>query len=103
MTLTAASLAVYVQGDAANDNPFLTTCAAEATAMVTQRIGTAEVPASILDRAGLEVAADLYYRRRTRNGVAEFDGMDMAPVRISRDPMAAAAAILAPYLGGGFA
>lgn len=63
------------------------------------------IPPSVLDRAYLEVAAELFHRKSTRNGVAQFATADtMAPIRINRDPLSPARPILAPYLlRGGFA
>lgn len=102
MALTDGQLATYVQAGSA-DAAFVTSCLLEATTMVERRIAGRTVPVEIVDRATLEVGADLYYRRRTRNGVADFEGDDMQPFRVSRDPMVAAYPILAPYVGGGFA
>ncbi|OYO16285.1 hypothetical protein CGZ94_04920 [Enemella evansiae] len=86
---------------------YTTECETEATALVDRHIGTATVPPDIRDRAVLEVAADLFYRRETRNGVVAFGGQDggasVAPVRVSRDPMKAATDLLRPYLGPGIA
>lgn len=105
MAVTIDKLAKYVQGDLASDAAYLQECVTEGTELVTHHIGAVPVPPSVTDRAVLEVAADLYYRRRSRNGVSVFDGPDgmPEPMRISRNPMLAAAPILAPYLGVGIA
>lgn len=104
MALTTGELTTYVQASD-DDLAFVNSCLTEATTLVGRYTasGRRPVPEDIEDRAVLEVAADLYYRRRTRNGVAEFDGMDMQPLRVSRDPMAAAYPLLSRYVGGGFA
>lgn len=94
----ALSLADFVQATPA-DAPFIAACEREADALVSRRVGTATVPAPVRDRAVLEVGADLFYRRNTRNGVAGFEGIEPQPVRIARDPMRAAADLLRPYLG----
>lgn len=79
----------------------------EATQLVTDFIGGAEnpfrVPDSIIDRATLEVGADLYYRKASRNGVINLDGGDMGvqAFRLHRDPMAAAYPLLRRYLAQG--
>lgn len=80
-------------------------CEAEATELVSKHVGTATVPAVIIDRAVLEVGADLFYRRAARNGIVSFgNGVEAASViRINRDPMTQAYPLLAPYLGLGFA
>lgn len=64
-----------------------------------------DVPASmsLIDRAILEVAAELYHRKNTKNAVAQFASPDGSPVRIARDPMVAAYPILRQLVGGGFA
>lgn len=105
MATTIEGLAKYVQGDLASDAAYLQQCVTEGTELVTHRIADNTVPPSVIDRATLEVAADLYYRRRSRNGISTFDGSDgmPEPMRISRNPMLAAQPILAPYLGMGIA
>lgn len=82
---------------------FVGECVEEATALVARRVGVDTVPDVIRRRAVLEVGADLYHRRRVRNGVASFDGVDMQPIRVTRDPMKAAEDILAPFLAPGLA
>lgn len=85
---------------------FVSSCAAEAGVLVDHHIGDAEVPESIRERAVLEVGADLYYRRAAKNGVSTFGGAGVEGVsvlRINRDPMTQAYAILRPWLGLGFA
>lgn len=105
MATTNTDLATYVQGDLTSDAPFLTRCVTEAGELVARRVASEVVPATVVDRAVLEVAADLYYRRRSRNGVSTFDGQDgmPEPMRISRNPMLAAQPILDPYLAPGIA
>lgn len=85
------------------DSDYVEQCVAEAKEMVANHIGKATVPTSIVDRAELEVGAELFHRRQSRNGIAGLDGVDAAPMRIARDPMKAAAPLLAPYLGPGIA
>ncbi|NNG20301.1 hypothetical protein HJ590_12100 [Naumannella sp. ID2617S] len=98
MTDLAAYLGVEPSG-------FVAECTAEADALVTQRVGQATVPASVRARAVLEVGADLWYRKQTRNGIAGFGSTEtgIQPVRIARDPMAAAEPILRPWLTPGIA
>jgi hypothetical protein len=89
------------------DEPFAQQCAAEAEIMVGNFVGATEktpnpynVPDEVLGRAVLEVGADLYYRKASRNGIASFDtGMPAPePMRLNRDPMAAAFPILRPFM-----
>lgn len=100
--MDATSLSGYVSA-APGDTPFVVECWAQATTLVTRQIGSASVPDEIKDLAIREVGADLFHRRRTRNGIASFAGDDMTPIRVTRDPMKAAEPILAPWLPGGFA
>lgn len=80
---------------------YVSSCATEAKALVSHLVGEKEVPAEVLERAVIEVGADLYHRRSARNGIAGFEDSDMgaSPIRISRDPLAAARPILQPFLG----
>lgn len=107
-------LARYVS--AAPDDEHVAACLAEASGLVAAELGAEEVdgvevtantflpvPAAVRDRAVLEVAADLFYRRQTRLGVTGFADSDLNPLRVTRDPLAGARPILAPYMAGGFA
>lgn len=59
---------------------------------------------AIVFRAIVEVGAELYHRKNTKNAVAQFATPDGGtPVRIARDPMAAAYPLLRQLTGGGFA
>lgn len=96
----AVDLATYVK--AKPGDTFVPECAAEAKELVARHIGAVKVPDSVVARAELEVGADLYYRRDTRNGIAGFGGSGDTPpqqTRIARDPLRAAYDILAPWLG----
>lgn len=113
------SLAWFVKASGDND-AFAQSCADEALAMVRKHIGAVEtvdaagattwsnphgVPQSLIDRAVLEVGADLYYRQAARNGIVSFgSGVEATSViRINRDPMTQAYSILGPFLPMGFA
>ena len=63
------------------------------------------IPYQAIRRAYVEVAAGIYHRKNTKNGVAQFATAEsVAPVRIAGDPLAVARAMLGPYLTtGGFA
>lgn len=72
-----------------------------AVGLVPAVVNPYKVPAEAVERAALEVGADLYYRKSSRNGVVAFGGGDMPapePFRINRDPMQAAYPILRPFL-----
>lgn len=93
-----ARIAAYV-GDVPNDT-FLRECADQAATLIHDQVGSATVPAEILERAQIEVAAELYHRRSAPNGIKNFaDGFDgTAAIRVARDAMVAARPLLAPYL-----
>lgn len=101
-TTDAGRLAKYVHAGPSDE--YVTEAAAEADAMVNNHTKPGnvrgEVPAHILARAKLEVGAELFHRRTSRNGVVGLDGGpdNFAPLRIARDPMKAAYDILAPYM-----
>ncbi|MBX3309707.1 MAG: hypothetical protein KF739_04640 [Cryobacterium sp.] len=90
-----------------SDSEFIAACIDEAEAMVTARIGTATdaVPPVIQERAVIEVASELYNRQQAPNGLRQFAAPDggQTAIRVSRDPLVAANAILAPFLPLGFA
>lgn len=83
------------------DVEFAKACELEATALVDNFVGEDNpfnVPDEVLTRAVLEVGADLYYRKASRNGVVGFGGDDPQPFRLNRDPMAAAYPLLRPFI-----
>lgn len=96
--MTFEDLMQYVGGD---DSTFIAQCWAEADLMVSVYVAGAfkEIPQEILDRATLEVGAELYNRKNAPNGIQQFASFDgQSAVRIARDPMQAAYAILKPYV-----
>lgn len=100
-TTPATTLDWYVQARG-DDEPFAEESATVATTMVNDFIGGESnpfgVPAEVVARAVLEVGADLYYRKASRNGVATMDGVEPQLFRLNRDPMAAAYPLLRRYL-----
>ena len=99
-TTPATTLDWYVQA-IGEDAAFAAESAQVAQQMVTDFIGDGNpfgVPASVVARAVLEVGADLYYRKASRNGVATIDGVEPQLFRLNRDPMAAAYPLLRRYL-----
>lgn len=100
--LTTARLATYV-GAAATDTQ-LATCITEATALIATLQPPEKTPEEIIERATLECAADLYHRRRARNGIItlESDGA-IETIHAPLDPLRSARALLTPYLPVGIA
>lgn len=99
-TTPATTLDWYVRA-LGEDLPFSAESAEVAQQMVTDFIGDGNpfgVPESVVARAVLEVGADLYYRKASRNGVATMDGVEPQLFRLNRDPMAAAYPLLRRYL-----
>lgn len=101
MSVGTAELSRFVS--APQEDPYLGECVAEAAALVGNLAGDRlpTIPEPVANRAILEVAADLYHRRATRNGIAGFDDTEISasPVRINRDPLTPARPILAPWIG----
>lgn len=98
MAVTSAQLASYSNRE--NDQ-FAQQCLTEANELVNHHIGTANVPDVVKDRAVLEVGSNLLRRGAHLDGLAGFDSSESTPLRITRDPLQAARAILAPYLYSG--
>ena len=95
----------YVTATGAGDEENAAASLTEAREMVEHWIGTpiTKVPKSVLDRAIIEVAAELFYHKAARGGVTEWAGTDLQPFRLARDPMKAAYPILLQYVPGGLA
>ena len=101
--MTADDLSQYV-GANADDTAFVASCWARADALVTQYIGFAGVPWAILNGAILDVGSELYHRRNSPSGIAQFaTAGDASPVRLARDPMTSVYPVLARFLGAGVA
>lgn len=99
-------LLAYVTPGAHNvvvDDEFVGECVDGALALVGKMIGTHAVPASIRSRAVIEAGSEMFHRRQSPNGISQFAAPDGGALRIARDPMNAARAILAPFLPLGFA
>lgn len=101
VSVSVTELARFVS--APPTDAYLDECITEAVELVKKLAGDRLpiIPGPVADRAVLEVAADLYHRRATRNGIAGFDDTEIsaAPVRINRDPLTPARPILAPWIG----
>ncbi len=99
--MSATALAAYV--GTSDTNAFVSTCWSEAVALVAAYVGEAVVPADVLKRAQIEVGAELFHRKSTKLGLAQFAMPDASPVRVLRDPVQAAYPLLARYMGPGVA
>lgn len=93
----------YVQAHGESEAKELGFALTEARALISNYVGAYKVATEVNDRAIVEVTAELFYRKMSRNGVSEFAGTDLAPFRIARDPMKAAYPILAQYMPVGLA
>lgn len=95
----------YVNAPATNEtsNDFVEACWDQAVALIDRHVRDNTIPPNILDRARIEVGADLYYRKASKNGIVTANGADVTPIRINKDPMAPAYPLLDPYLPAGFA
>lgn len=114
MAIALADLKSFIGASGVADDGVLSDCLAEGQALVDKYVGTVwdeetqtyiprSVPTPILERAYLEVAADLWNRRQAPNGIANqqfatLDGIASAPIRIARDPMQAAYKILGRWV-----
>jgi len=97
VTVTVTDLLAYVgTGDVTTAAPVLPV----AEALVSAHVGTATVPETVLDRAVLEVASELFHRRNAPSGISQFGAADGSVVRVARDPMVAAYPLLAPWVVG---
>ena len=102
--LSSASLLEYV-GAGQNDREYADQAWAEAQQLVDNLFGTAAgVPTEVRDRCYLEAGAELFHRKGTKNGIAQFATPDgNQPYRAPRDPLVGVYPLARPYIGGGFA
>lgn len=94
----ASALGRYVGDVPITD--YLKECVSVAWLSVTHFAGPAVIPQTILDRAVLEVAAELYHRKNAPNGIKSYaDAFDGASaIRVARDALVAARPLLTPYM-----
>ncbi len=92
-----ADLQAYIGTEETGE--FIEECLDAGKALVLNYIGEGEVPSHIKYQAELIVASELFHRRSAPNGIAQFASMDGQPVRMGKDPMAAAYPLLLPFLG----
>lgn len=84
---------------------FIQSCLEEAIALVDNECGMAiaRVPVAILHRAYIVTGSELYNQREAPQGISQFTSADGSPIRVGRDPMVPARAVLRSFLPGGFA
>lgn len=94
----ASTLSRYVGDVPLTD--YLKECVTVAWLSVMHFVGPAVVPQLILDRAVLEVAAELYHRKNAPNGIKSYsDSFDgTSAIRVARDALVAARPLLTPYM-----
>ncbi len=96
-----AKLRRYV-GAGAESTELLTDCWTEAAELVARHVRELVVPEAIVQRAVLDTASELFHRRNAPSGIMQVPtDVGAAPVRLARDPMQGAYAILAPWVGLG--
>lgn len=99
-TTPATDLSWYVDA-IGEDAQFAAESKVDAAELVDNFVGATNpygVPAGVVARCILEVGADLYYRKASRNGIVGLEGADPQPFRLNRDPMAAAYPMLRQWI-----
>lgn len=99
MAVTVEQLKEYVGTKDSSDFP--QECLDAANAMVSNYIGSADVPFAVVDQAVLTVGSELFHRKSAPNGVTQFAAFDGQAVRVARDPMTSVYPILLPFVGYG--
>lgn len=97
MAVTLEQFKAYVGTKDATDFPQL--CLTSGHQLVTNKVKGYAVPAAIHDQAVLMVASELFHRRQAPNGITQFADFGGNAVRLGKDPMAPAYALLLPYIG----
>ena len=97
MAVTLQQFKDYIGTKDASDFPQL--CLTSGHQLVTNKVKGYAVPAQIHDQAVLMVASELFHRRSAPNGITQFADFGGNAVRLGKDPMAPAYALLLPYIG----
>lgn len=92
--VTAEQVAEYL-GVAAGTDVSALLSAAEA--LISREIGTATVPAEVIDNATLSLTGELHLRASNPGGVVSYAGGDTV-VRVTRDPLVSIRPLLAPWV-----
>lgn len=106
---TLADLKAYLGITSTNDDAVLQDCLDMAQALVDVRnvkwdstseaYVTSDAPATVVDRAAIAVAAEIWNQKKAPNGISQFAAYDgVNPIRVARDPMVAAYPLLAPWV-----
>jgi hypothetical protein len=99
LTISVADLQAYIGTDETGE--FISSCLHAGHDLVDRYQGTATVPDQIHVQSVLITASELFHRRSTPQGIAQFASADGQPVRVARDPMIAVYPLLLPYVGFG--
>jgi hypothetical protein len=95
-----SALIAYV-GMLETERAYTLTCAAEARGLVLDYVGTSTRVSDVkINRAMLEVGADLYSRKQSRGGSSGYEGVEMQSMTIPKDPLRMAYPLLRPDLPG---
>lgn len=97
-------LAGYVRASE-RDHAYVEETKARAAQLVSDKVGAATVPKTVLSAAILEVGANLYQRRVSAIGTTNYGDPETMgnPMRPALDPLTPAWPMLRPYLGPGLA
>lgn len=97
MAVTLSQFKDYVGTKDASDFPQL--CLTAGHQLVTNKVAGASVPAAVHDQAVLMVASEIFHRRSAPNGITQFADFGGQAVRLGKDPLSPAYALLMPYIG----
>lgn len=99
LSISVADLQAYIGTEETGE--FISSCLTAGHALVDRYQGEAEVPQQIHVQAVLICASEIFHRRSTPQGIAQFATNEGSPVRVARDPMGAVYPLLLPYVGYG--
>lgn len=95
---TWTSLKTFLGSDD-SDDAYVTSSYDTAVALVEAFIGTSNsVPTSIKDRCVLLVGQELFHQKDSPSGIGQFSQFDGQPIRLARDPMTPAYALLQRFM-----
>ena len=99
-----ATLADYVRASG-KDADYVADCEATSKVLVERLVGTATVPAQVLEQAELATGANLFSRRLNTTELNNYSNglVQQIPQRPALDPLTPARGILAAHLGPGIA
>lgn len=98
--VTALVQRVASHAKTSTTDAYVRECTEQGIELVDQYIGGATVPQAMYERAIIETAADLFWRRNAQSGIAQFQsGEGLELMRIGADPLHAARIILRPWTG----